>query len=188
MLLRCSDGAGAVLCSQFRCDLTFDKVSDQATRPFHKCEFVGETTFEQYADAIVAGHVGRGDQRYVLADAKVNQLIGPGQDIEVPGDRRLDLGQFSTEVLDEDLLEASAEPYWLLADELETLIELLEDSLRHEHSRLKGLLYVGIMRDLAELLKYLGGALCALPHVAKQENEQFFGIFYCHVNSVESHA
>jgi hypothetical protein len=51
------------------------------------------------------------------------------------------------------------------------LIELFEDPLRHEHSRVKGLLYVGILRDLAEFLKYLGGALCALPHVAKQEDE-----------------
>jgi hypothetical protein len=171
VLLRGSNGEDAVLCCQFRCHPTFDEVSDQAARPFDKCEFVGETALEQYANAIVAGHVRHGDHRYVLADAKVNQMIGLGQDIKVPSERRLDLRQFSTEVLGEDLLEASAKLHWLLTDELETLIELLEDPLRHEHSRLKGLLYVGILRDLAELLKYLGSALCALPHVAKQDDE-----------------
>jgi hypothetical protein len=167
----CCRSRRRLLCRQSRCHLTFDEVSDQAARPFDKCEFVGETALEQYANAIVAGHVGHGDHCDVLADAKVNQMIGLGQDIKVPSDRRLDLGQFSTEVLGEDLLEASAELHWLLADELETLIELFEDPLRYEHSRVKGLLYVGILRDLAEFLKYLGRALCALPHVAKQEDE-----------------
>jgi hypothetical protein len=70
-----------VLCCQFRYHPSFDEVSDQAARPFDKCEFVGETALEQYANAIVAGHVRHSDHRYVLADAKANQMIGLRQDM-----------------------------------------------------------------------------------------------------------
>jgi hypothetical protein len=77
-------------------------------------------------------------------------------------ERRLDLGQFPAAVLEKDFLKASAELHRLLADELEALIELLEDLLRHEHSCLKRLLHVGILGDLAEFLKDPAAAVLCL--------------------------
>jgi hypothetical protein len=181
--LRGSDGAGAVLRCQFRCHLTLDEVSDQAACSFDKRELVGKAALKQYADAVMSGRVGRGDKRDVLAYAEMNQMIRLGQDIQVPCQRRLDLGQLSPAVLEENFLKTSAKLHRLLADELEALIELLEDPLGHEYSCFKRLLYVRILHDLAELLKYLGGALCALSNVAEHHDEQLFGIFYCHVDS-----
>src|SRR4029077_9019110 len=95
-------------------------------------------------------------------------------------DRRLNLCQFFAEVFNEYLLKAPDGLHWLRADELEALIKLLQDLLRHEHSRLKSLFYVRILRGLTYLLKNLASAFCALPHVAKQKNKYFLGSFYTH--------
>ena len=153
MLLRGSDGAGAVLRCQFRCHLTFDQAPDQAACAFDKRELVGEAALKQDADAVVTGRVSCGYKRYVLAYAEMNQVIRLGQDVKVPREGRFDFGQLSPAIFEKNFLEASAELHRLLADELEALIELLEDLLRHEHSCLKRLFNVGVLRDLAELLK-----------------------------------
>ena len=62
------------------------------------------------------------------------------------------------------------------------LVQVPLSTLGHKDSRFKRLFDVGILRDLAELLKYLGAALCALPQVAEHHDEEFFGIFYSHVS------
>ena len=45
---------------------------------------------------------------------------------------------------------------------------------------LQGLLVVGILGELAHLLKDLCGPLGALSHIAKQVYEDFLGILGCH--------
>jgi hypothetical protein len=69
---RSSDDAGAVLRSYFRCDLVLYEVSDSSTCSFDKCELLGKASLKQHANAIVAGHVGGGNQRNVLTDAQMN--------------------------------------------------------------------------------------------------------------------
>jgi hypothetical protein len=169
-----------VLCSHPCLRPAFDDVSDQAARAFDERKFVRKAALKQYADAIVTGRVGSGDERDVLPDAEVNQMIGLGQDEEVPRYRRFDLLQFSAEVLDENFLKATAQLHRLLGDELKALIEHLVNPLRHEHPRLKSLLYVGVLCDLAELLENFCRVLVALPYIAQQGHEQFFWVFYRH--------
>jgi len=169
--VRNSDDAGAVLCGSSCGGFLFNEVSDQASCPFDKCEFVRKAALKQYAYTIMPNHVRRGDQRDIFADAEVNQVIGLGQNEKVPRYRRLDLRQLAAEILHEDLLEPTAELHRLFTDQLEALVEFLENPPGDEDSRVESFFYFGILRDLAELLKDLSSVLCASPHIAEQDQE-----------------
>jgi hypothetical protein len=52
----------------------------------------------------------------------VNQVEGLGQNKEVPRSRGLYLGKLLAEVLNKNIVKASTELHWLLADKLEALI------------------------------------------------------------------
>src|SRR5579863_7270689 len=101
-----------------------DDVSDQSAGSLDEGELLGETGLEQHSDAVVAGHVGGGNQRHVLTDTQMSQVVGLSQYVELLGDRRIDLGQFLAEVFSEHFHQASVRLHRLLADKLEALVEL----------------------------------------------------------------
>ena len=56
--------------------LALDGVPDQATSAFNESDLVRKAALQQDADTKVSGHVGHCDQRHVLGDAKVHELVG----------------------------------------------------------------------------------------------------------------
>jgi hypothetical protein len=52
-----------------------DEISDQAACPFDKCQFLGKTRFEQHSDAMVASHVGGGNQRH--SETNLDMMVAP---------------------------------------------------------------------------------------------------------------
>src|SRR6516165_3098053 len=134
--------------------------------PLHQDKFVGECALEQYAHAIVTREVGRRDERPVLSDTKVNQVADLGQDEKVPSHWILNLGEFLAEVLDEDVVQGSAELDRLLANELEALIESTANFLREERPRLQGFFYVRVLHLWDDFFKDLACSLVPLPQVA----------------------
>src|SRR6516165_1373022 len=118
---RCSSraplGAGSL------CHPGFHDVPDQTLRSFNEGELVRKAGFKQYANAIVAAHVGCRDESDVLSNAKVNQVEGLGQDEKALGCRGLYLSEFLAEVLNKNIVKASTELHWLLTDKLEALVQ-----------------------------------------------------------------
>jgi len=60
-----------------------------------------------------------------------------------------------------------------LVDQLEALIELLEDTLRDERTRLERAFHLLVLCNLAEFLIGLVRMLCALTHVTQKGYEEF---------------
>src|ERR1700757_4575026 len=127
---------GDVLRGECRCDLPLDDVYDESTHSFSKYDLLGEAALKQHAYSVVAGHFSGSNQRLVFTNVQMNPLAYLGQNVKLPCDRRLDVGQLLTEILDEDLLQAVAQLYRVVTDELEALIELFDHLLREEYSRL----------------------------------------------------
>ena len=71
----------------------------------------------------MAGQIGCRSKSYVLSNAKMDQMDGLGQDEEAFGCGGLYLSEFLAEVLNKNIVEASTELRWLLADQLEALIQ-----------------------------------------------------------------
>ena len=102
--------------------LAFDGLPDQPTGALDESDLVREAAFQQDTDAKVASHIRHCDQRHVLGDAQVHQLVGFDQDEERLGRWSLDFGELAFEVLDENIMQTTAECDWLLADELEASV------------------------------------------------------------------
>lgn len=147
--------------------LDLDGMPDQATGPLNEGEFVGETALQQYTDAKVPGYIGHRDQRHVLGDPQVHQVVGLDEDKESLCLRVLDFGQLTSAFLDEDLLQASIRWNRFLADELEAAVQRTEDLILKEGARLQSFLDVWILNDPAQFLIDLCGMFGPLTDVAE---------------------
>jgi hypothetical protein len=115
--------------------LALNGVPDQATGALNESELVREAAFQQDTDAKVARHVGHRDQRHVLGDAQVHQLVGLDQDENGLGRWRLDFAKFTPKILSEYVVKTSAECNRLFADQLEAPVQRTEDLILQEDPR-----------------------------------------------------
>lgn len=126
-------------------NLVLDNTPNEAAGPFSEGEFFGKNALEQYADAIVACHIGHRRQSRAFSDGKVNHLLGFGQDVQMPQLRGINLGQLSAGILYQHLFKL-LKPFtfmWLhrlldvpssLADKLEDPIERAQDLISQKES------------------------------------------------------
>src|SRR5262249_43104643 len=110
--------AGSLGC-QPNAVLGLNGVPNQPTGPLEKSHFVGKAALEKHPDAEMSGNVGHRNQRHVLCDAKVDQVVGLDQDEQGLRLRVLDFGEFAAEILDEDLLQPSCRRNGFFLNELE---------------------------------------------------------------------
>src|SRR5579862_1197979 len=174
----CGDSLGDLLGH-----LSLDNLANHAPRSLHEGNLIRQAALQQYANPIVAGYVGGGDQSYVFRDAKVSKMDRLHENEQVFCGRVLDLGEFFAEILHKSLTKIRGNLHWLLADELEALIERSQDLLGDERARLQRLLHVWIFGVFADFLINLCTSLRALMDTAKQLNEEFLRFFNWHDNS-----
>jgi hypothetical protein len=152
----------------------------ESPRPFDEYKFVCQTAFQQKADGIVAGQIGRLYQHFVFSNSKMAQAASLAQEEDRLCDGILYFRHFFTEVLNKDFFKTAAELYGPLADHLETLIDCVQVLFRNPSPRFQRFFHVWILGLLADLLNDFCRPLRVLPSVTKKHYKKFPGVSYWH--------
>jgi len=148
------------------CNLGFKLIANEAPRALNEREFIRQAALKQDANSVVTGYISCRNQSRVLRNAKLREVHGFYQDVQVFCGRVLNLSEFLTKVLDEDFLDARIAFDRLFADEFETLVLGGKNFRCDESACFQRLFDFRIHRELTKFAIELCAAFRALAEIA----------------------
>jgi len=116
----------------------------------------------------------------------MGEIIQFRQDEQAPSSGVLDFSNFLAGVFGKrfvDLGSRSAKFHRRFADDLEAMVQRFQHLLRNEYPCVQRLLDVGVLQNVAEVLKDCCCPFTTLPHITQQADKDFLRVFCWHEES-----